>query len=220
MHAATGIGLETTKAFAQAGASSIHIVSRTQDLMTAAKNSVENAFPATMVYTHAVSITDFEAVNNLIAEIGHIDILVLNAAVLKVTPAGSVSMMDLRQMFDVNVLGSLNILQAFLKLPGPINSAPRTVIYTSALGINFPMHGTAGYSASKAAMTYLIRCIDEESREKGVRCFAFHPCVGYTRMASDELGLKEDSLPFDTRKCSRMHTAQEMLLLGKLADSL
>ena len=60
--------------------------------------------------------------------------------------------------------------------------------------------GVSGYSASKAAMTYIMRCIGEEYEQTGLRSFAFHPCVGYTPMARDAFGLPPDAMQWDDRE--------------------
>ena len=47
-------------------------------------------------------------------------------------------------------------------------------------------------------MTYIMRCNAEEDPESNVRTFSFHPCVAYTPMARDSLGLGPNDMKFDT----------------------
>lgn len=173
----------------------------TLEPMIQARNEITGAFPDTQVDVYAISVTDFDRINNLIAEVGFIDVLLLNAGVLhKPLPILDIDNEDIKNTFEVNVFGPLNLIKAFVKLPSRRPDARKTIIYTSAYGINFVMHGLGGYSASKAAMTYIMRCIAEENPKSNIRSFAFHPAVAYTAMARNSLGLGPDSIPFDDGK--------------------
>ena len=130
---ATGIGLETSKAFAAAGAATIVLVARHRGPMTEAKKSIEAAFPSTTVVTHAVSVEDTQQINALMEGLGTIDIMVLNAGFLhKPKPILEIDSSDLAKAFAVNMLGPLNMIKAFMKLPPRDVDSPRTIIYTSA----------------------------------------------------------------------------------------
>lgn len=191
--------METTKAFAEAGAGTIVLVARSQEPMTKAKESIEAGFPSTKVVTYAVSVTEFERIDKIMKEIGTVDVLVLNAALLhRPLPILDLNVDDVASALQINVLGPFNMIKSFMKLPKRSPDSRRTIIYTSAWGINFVMHGVGAYSASKAAMSYIMRCIDEENANPDVRTFAFHPAVAYTSMAQDVLGLQTDSMPFDS----------------------
>jgi NAD(P)-dependent dehydrogenase (short-subunit alcohol dehydrogenase family) len=180
-------------------------VARRQALLTEAKEVIEVAYPGVKVVTHAVSVTDFNAVNKIMELTGTIDILVLNAGVLpKPQPALDLEPDDLAKAFEVNVFGPLNMIQAFTKLPRRDSHTARTILYTSAYGVNFVHYGVSAYNTSKTAMTYLMRCIDEEYADTGVRSFAFHPCVAYTSMARYALALPPDAMEWDSREYSAL----------------
>ena len=141
---------------------------------------------------------DFDQINELVERIGTIDVLVLNAGILhKPLPIVELDALDVENAFGMNVFGPLNMIKAFMKLSPRSTTTRRTIIYTSAYGIKHVMQGVSGYSESKAAMTYIMRCIDEETPNSAVRTFALHPAVAYTPMARDILGLQADSMPFD-----------------------
>ncbi len=171
--------------------------------MIKAKDLIEKEFSGTKVLTYSASITDTDRVNAIVKEIGTIDILVLNAgmmhkhaAVLDIDPDETL------ESFKVNVTGPLNLTRAFVKLPPRSERAERTVLYTSTGGIHFIQPGPSVYSASKNAMTYLMRCIDAEYRDAGIRAFAFHPAIAYTDMAK-AVGYKEDQFSYDSSKATR-----------------
>jgi len=78
----TGIGRETVRTFAAAGAASIHILGRTQATLTETKNLVEREFPAVAITVHIADVTDEKAVSKAAKEIGAWDVLVSNAGYL------------------------------------------------------------------------------------------------------------------------------------------
>ena len=82
----TGIGRETVKAFAAAGATSIAVIARRQNLLDTTKKIVNNEFKDVEVTIHSVDITSIEQVRRAAKEIGPWDIMVLNAGYLS-TPS-------------------------------------------------------------------------------------------------------------------------------------
>jgi NAD(P)-dependent dehydrogenase (short-subunit alcohol dehydrogenase family) len=147
--------------------------------MDNAKQSIEKEYPSTKVLTYSASITDHARVSEIINEIGTIDVLVANAGVMHTTAAVlDVDPDEALESFKVNVLGPLNLIRGFVQLAPRSKETKRTVIYTSTAGIGFVARpGSAVYSASKSAMTYIMRCVDAEYREAGIRAFAFHPAI-------------------------------------------
>ena len=80
--AGAGIGRETTRAYAAAGASSIALLGRTLATLSETKGIVEAEFPSVCVTTHPVDIADEAAVRKAAGDIGKWDVMVLNAGVL------------------------------------------------------------------------------------------------------------------------------------------
>ena len=198
---ASGIGFETTKAFAQAGAGTVAILARSKERMVKAKEDIEASFPQTKVLPCVASVTDAGRVSEVVKDIGIIDILVLNAGVMhKPGPTLSIDPKETLKMFETNVLGPLNVINAFMSLPARDSSSPRTIIHTSTGGVGFVMPGVAVYNASKAAMTYLMRALDGELRDSNVRVFSFHPAIAYTDMARDTMGVGPDTFAYDSCK--------------------
>jgi len=78
--AGSGIGRETIRAYATAGASHFALLGRTLATLSETKAIVETEFPSVHVAAHAVDITDEAAIHNAADEIGRWDILILNAA--------------------------------------------------------------------------------------------------------------------------------------------
>ncbi|KAK4496529.1 hypothetical protein PRZ48_012509 [Zasmidium cellare] len=188
-----GVGLETAKAFAQAGASPIALLARRQERLDAAKAELEKEFPATNFETFVASMTDIPRLEALVQQLGTIDILCLNAA--QVTPGLALSFdpETLADSFAVNVVGNVSLIKAFAALP---SKGERTVIHTSTSGIQLTIPGMGLYNASKIAMTSLIHNIHEEN--PNLRAFTFQPVFGFTPGSRDILGLKEGQFEYDS----------------------
>ena len=76
-----GIGRETAKAYAEAGAAQVAILGRTQKTLSETKSIIDAQSPTTEVTTHIVDVADEETVGKTATEIGGWDVLILNAGV-------------------------------------------------------------------------------------------------------------------------------------------
>jgi len=77
--AGQGIGQEVVDAFAQAGASTIHILGRTKRTLEETKGIVEKKYSKVNITIHVADIVDTAAVKKAAGEIGAWDVLVANA---------------------------------------------------------------------------------------------------------------------------------------------
>jgi NAD(P)-dependent dehydrogenase (short-subunit alcohol dehydrogenase family) len=84
--ASRGIGLETAKFYARAGAS-LTIVGRKQETLDASKDAILREQPSARVLTFPADVRDVkkaeEAVAATVAHFGHLDILVANAGAVQ-----------------------------------------------------------------------------------------------------------------------------------------
>lgn len=154
--------------------------------MISTKEEIEAKYPQTKVLVFPASITDTAKVNEIVKQMGTIDILVLNAGVMhKHAPTLDIDPDAALESFKVNVIGPWSLIRAFVQLKPRHAHVDRTVIYTSTGGVTASPHpGPSFYNASKSAMTYIMRCIHAEYANSGLRSFAFHPAIAYTPMVS------------------------------------
>ena len=112
-----------------------------------------------------------------------LDLLVLNASSLGQTPLPPLAAYDLdalRAVLDVNVVGSLALLQAVL--PALRGAGGRVVAVSSDAAVEgYP--GWGGYGASKAALDQLARVLAAE--EPALRVYAVDPGDMRTRMQAE-----------------------------------
>src|SRR5688572_21528004 len=117
-------------------------------------------------------VRDREAIRRLVdataEKFGGIDIVVVNAGVGSYGPFLEMPEAELDEIIDTNVKGALYTVRA--ALPYLLESqAPDLVMLSSEAGRRgLPLE--AVYCASKFAQVGLIRSLDHELREHGVRC--------------------------------------------------
>jgi NADP-dependent 3-hydroxy acid dehydrogenase YdfG len=106
------------------------------------------------------------AVDETVAELGGLDVVVANAGVGAYGPFLEMDPDDVEAMIDVNLKGTL--YTARFALPHLIESKGDFVSLASVAGLRaFP--GEAVYNASKFGMLGFTRALDHELREQGVR---------------------------------------------------
>lgn len=120
-----------------------------------------------------------------------IDIVVANAGVGLSGEFKDLSRDDLRQVFEVNVQGVLNTIQA--ALPAMLErGSGRIVLVSSVLGFR-GVPGFAGYCATKAALNALAEALHVELAPHGIHVLLACPGLTETRFAEARLGPKTDA---------------------------
>lgn len=99
---------------------------------------------------------------------GGIDILVVNAGVGSYGPFLDLPAEELDEIIDTNVKGALYAVRAVLPHLLESDAADLVMLSSEAGRRGLPLE--AVYCASKFAQVGLIRALDHELREKGVRC--------------------------------------------------
>ena len=117
-------------------------------------------------------VRDFEALQRLTAATverhGGLDILVVNAGVGSYGPFLDLPFDQMEEIIDTNVKGALNAVRA--ALPHLLESEAADLVMLSSEAGRRGLPNEAVYCASKFAQVGLIRALDHELREKGVRC--------------------------------------------------
>ncbi|EFX03443.1 short chain dehydrogenase reductase [Grosmannia clavigera kw1407] len=118
----TGIGAETARSFAQAGAARIGLIGRREQPLLDTKASIESSFPGIEVVAAPADVTNKDQVEAAFARFSgtdgqhKIDVLVSGAAILG--PPEAVDTVDgekLVQVVDFTARNTINVTQAFLK---------------------------------------------------------------------------------------------------------
>ncbi|RNL72248.1 SDR family NAD(P)-dependent oxidoreductase [Streptomyces sp. I6] len=146
--ASSGIGAATARSLAAAGYHVVLTARRKERVEALAAELTEAGHRAR---AHALDVTDRAAVDALAASLdgsGPVKVLVNNAGgAIGADPVATGDPADWRQMFEVNVIGTLNITQALL--PALTASGDGTVVVLSSTAGHATYEGGAGYVAAK-----------------------------------------------------------------------
>ncbi|KAI0256421.1 hypothetical protein BJV78DRAFT_1172120 [Lactifluus subvellereus] len=132
--ASRGIGLETAKFYARAGAH-LTIVARRQETLDASKDEILLEQPSARVLTIPADVRDVkkaeEAVAATVAHFGHLDILVANAATLRAitAPFASKDPTGWWEVLEVNIRGTYNFIH--FAVPELVKTSGQIVVVSS-----------------------------------------------------------------------------------------
>ncbi|KIW12357.1 hypothetical protein PV08_09634 [Exophiala spinifera] len=185
----TGIGAETSRHFAAAGASRIAILGRRKEPLLDTKASIENQFPGVDVFVASTDVTNKSEVDaafkNFVGE-GKLEILVHAAATIG--PIDALELVEPEPFLEgiqSNLQGSLYVAQAFLRHAS--KDAVAIEVNSSAAHINFAPKFVS-YSVAKLAQYRLWDAVAFANPEMSV--FHVQPGVVDTDMNKAAGGVK------------------------------
>ncbi len=98
-----------------------------------------------------------EAVRQAAEMLGGLDGIVNAAGILDIRPFGELTPESWDRMMAVNLTGPFNVIHAALSMLR--ESGRSTIVNIASVSGLMPMPGTAGYSASKAGLVMLTKCL-------------------------------------------------------------
>lgn len=111
------------------------------------------------------------AVDALAAALGGLDLLAVTTGVAAFGEAGEVAAETVEELFAVNVLGPIALIDAALgHLP-----EDGAVVALSAIVAEFPTAGIGAYSASKSALSAYVAALRRERRNRGLTVLDVRP---------------------------------------------
>lgn len=177
---ARGIGKEIATLFAEEGADVV-INGRAEGSAV----WVEESELKEHLYPYYFDITDSASVSkNIMAikkQFGHIDVLVNNAGVEFNELIGMISRENMEKMFNVNVFGTIEMLQTVSRVMERNENGGSIINISSMVG----MRGNRGqlvYSATKGAVIALTKSAAKELASKKIRVNSIAPGITQTAM--------------------------------------
>lgn len=172
--ATSGIGRATALAFEEEGAR-VAAIGRNREALGEIASDRIRACPADLA-----SEAETQGVaGTILADLGHIDVLVNAAGVIATGDIESTTLADYDAMMGLNVRSVLHLTQ--LCLPSILERKGNIVNVSSVTGLRaFP--NVLAYCVSKAAVDQLTRCAALELAPKGVRVNAVNPGVVRTNL--------------------------------------
>jgi NAD(P)-dependent dehydrogenase (short-subunit alcohol dehydrogenase family) len=184
----TGIGAETARYFAEAGASRIALLGRRKQPLLDTKASIEHKFASVEVFVASTDVTKKSEVDAAFAKFvgnGNIHVLVSNAAMIG--PQDPVKDVDPDKFLDAiqqNLKGSLFVAQAFLRYAS--TDAVVIEVSSSAAHLNFAPK-FASYSIAKLAVFRLWDSLAFANSDMSI--FHIQPGVVDTAMNKEAGGI-------------------------------
>ncbi|MFF8399371.1 SDR family NAD(P)-dependent oxidoreductase [Streptomyces sp. NPDC016172] len=186
--ASSGIGAATARQLAAAGYRVV-LTARRKDRIEALAEEITKAGHQATAYP--LDVTDRAAVDEFATAFKTIGVLVNNAGgALGADPVATGDPADWRQMYETNVLGTLNLTQALL--PKLIASGDGTVVVVSSTAGHGTYEGGGGYVAAKHGAHVLAETLRLEIVGQPVRVIEIAPGMvktdefALTRFCGDE----------------------------------
>ncbi|WP_238365156.1 SDR family oxidoreductase [Mesobacterium pallidum] len=177
--ASRGIGAETARAFAAAGAK-VMLVSRGSGEIGKLADEIGGDAVA-----QACDVSDAGAVAAMVAKAGDlwggVDVLINNAGVIEpIARMDAADVAEWGRVIDINLKGVFYAMHAVL--PGMIAQGGGTVLTVSSGAAHGPVEAWSHYCASKAGAAMLTSCLDKEYRDQGIRALGLSPGTVATQM--------------------------------------
>ncbi|MEV5968088.1 SDR family NAD(P)-dependent oxidoreductase [Kribbella sp. NPDC051952] len=132
----------------------------------------------------AADVTDEESLARIATEVGPIDVLVNSAGVVGPNrPLIETTADEWREVFEVNVIGTVNTLRAFV--PTMCERGWGRVVNIASMAGKDGNPNLSAYSASKAAVIGLTKSVGKELATSGVLVNVIAPAVIATPMNDD-----------------------------------
>jgi NAD(P)-dependent dehydrogenase (short-subunit alcohol dehydrogenase family) len=213
--AASGMGLAIARLFAEEGAS-LALLDRNEAGVRSAASDLEAA-------GYGCDVADRAQVDAVVAKaaeaLGGIDGVINAAGILITKQFDLLEAESWDRMIAVNLTGPFNVIRAALPL---LRAAPEaTIVNIASVSALMPMAGTAGYSASKAGLAMLTKCLAFDLGPK-IRANTLCPGVIKTEMtryiwenpehaarASDRVALKRLGVTDDVARAALFFSTED-----------
>ena len=171
--ASRGIGAAIARVFAAEGATLL-LCARSEGVEAVAGELSSAPYPVRAMRGD-ISNPDFarDLIMAVRKEHGRLDVLVNNAGILQEGRVGMISIQQMREMLDVNVLAVMTLTQYAVRAMDPTRSP--SVINLTSIAATHGMVGVTAYAASKGAVVGYTKSSAKELALKGIRVNAIAP---------------------------------------------
>lgn len=156
-----GIGFAIAKQLLREGTNVI-INGRNKEKVAAAVERLKQEFPEATVSGTAANFEDVNEVNNLIAQLPEIDILINNVGVFELKQFADITDQDWTKFFEVNVMSGVRLSRTLL--PKMIEKKQGRIIFISSESAVKVPENMIHYAMTKTAMISIARGLAELTR--------------------------------------------------------
>jgi 2-keto-3-deoxy-L-fuconate dehydrogenase len=171
----SGIGKETAQLFAKQGAEVCIIDLNGQDAESTVNMITQAGGKAR---SFMCNIGNQQQVQQVISEIGKVNILINNAGIAHIGKAHTTTEADFDKVYNVNVKGAYNCLHAVLPLMVKQNSG--VVLNVSSVAALVGIEDRFAYSVSKGAIQAMTFSVARDYIANNIRCNCICPARVYT----------------------------------------
>lgn len=225
-----GIGAAIVKEFLSKGAI-VYVNGRDLHQMEEFVESIDEVY-RTRLKSVLFDVTDkaaaFDAIKVIKKEFGRLDVLVNNAGIVSYEFLPMVDMEAFRKMLDINVIGSIQMMQLALKLMGRQQNG--SIINISSLVATRGASGQLAYAASKGAIISATKSAAKEFSNRNIRVNALAPgMVSTDRLVNmmeekfkdqqDKIGFKRLAKPMEiANACAFFASDDSSYITGQVLE--
>lgn len=184
-----GIGNAIAWKFAEQGANLALIATRDSERNKKAVKELSETGRDVRLYI--CDVKDPEQVvsvaEEILADFGEVDVLVNNAGITRDNLLPSLSVMDIDEVIDVNLKGTIYLTRAFIR--EFVKQRHGNIVNISSVVGLMGNKGQANYAASKAGIIGFTKTVAKEYGRRNIRCNAIAPGYIQTEMTA---ALNED----------------------------
>ena len=174
---ASGIGLSMVSLFNKHGAIvDVFDINKPSNELIEEKGIDKNT-----VHFHEIDITNQQQVKDLVSVIAiqrEIGMLINNAGIAHIGNAVNTSEKDFQKIFDVNVKGAYNCIQACL--PFMIENGEGVILNMASVAATVGISDRFAYSMSKGAILSMTLSVAKDFIKNGIRCNCISPARVHT----------------------------------------
>jgi 3-oxoacyl-[acyl-carrier protein] reductase len=183
--ASSGIGKETAKEFARVGYK-VTVSSRRHSVLEIINKELKKEkLSVNIVPCNIASSSNVDMAVKKIYESGDIDCLINNAGITSFKTAEENSIREIREIIEVNLLGSVYCIKAVL--PQMIKRKKGTIINIISVAAEKVFTRSSAYAASKSGLLAYTNVLREEVRKYNIKVINILPGATNTPMWSDKV---------------------------------
>ena len=176
----SGIGKAVALLFAKQGAQ-VHVIDLNEDACNATVTEVKKT--GGKAFAHVCDVTDQQQVKAIFSKIGNVDILVNSAGVSHIGNVESTTESDFDRLYNVNVKGVYNCLQAAVSIMKKNKSG--VILNLASIANTIGLSDRFAYSMSKGAVYAMTLSVAKDYIHEGIRCNCISPARVHTPFVDD-----------------------------------
>ncbi len=171
----SGIGKATALLFARQGAE-VNVIDLNQEACNSTIAEIEKDYGKAIA--QVCDVTDQQQVKEIFSSIGKVDILVNSAGISHVGNVENTTEADLDRLYNVNVKGVYNCLQAAVSIMKQNQSG--VILNLASIANNVGLADRFAYSMSKGAVYAMTLSVARDYINEGIRCNCISPARVHT----------------------------------------